>query len=185
MSIAFAVPSSCALAGLSSGFLPPPSGPSGWGQSSERGQEPAKPGDAFGDQLQLFPPVSRLRERAGFEGFQYFQFELCQESPCVMCGWLRFGYPVDPKLWVNVGIPLCTPQREQLVHCSVLVVAVMRMHDCALWVRFTGMCMESCFTAVFLLQRKWLPCPGKKLEISLVTLHIGVWGIWQVSVSLG
>lgn len=142
--------SCCALAGLSSGFLPSLSRPSGWGQSSERGQEPAKPGDAFGDLVRqksapagLFPSVSRLHGRAGFEGFPYSQFEPGQESAHTMRGWLRrLGFLVGSNSgwtwWCGKSL-LCTPWRGQLV-LWYLVVAVVAMclYGCSAWVRFMG-----------------------------------------------
>lgn len=63
----------------------------------ERGQEPTKPGGAFGDNEAegLLFPVSELCERVGLEGFPYSQSEQEKESGGTTCGQPRsFGFLV-------------------------------------------------------------------------------------------
>lgn len=141
----------------------------------------------------LFPP--RLSGRAGFEGFQYSQFEPGWDSAGVTWMaeevWLSCGF----KLWVNLAVWESPPARALLGedNSCTAVFCLLQLLRClcvavqcgpGLWVSGRHVCGEL-FHCLVLAPEKTASCPGKKLKVSLVTLHPGVPGIWQVSVSLG
>lgn len=93
---------SCVLAGMSSGFFPPPSGRPGWGQNSEKGQDSIKVGNAFGDCVrQKLAPARLLLLVPGLCGKAGFHIPPSSQTGTLHVwqadDWGRLGFVVGPN----------------------------------------------------------------------------------------
>lgn len=168
-------------------FFPPPSDHPGWGQSSERGQDSTKPGNAFGECVRQKPAPARLLllvpRLCGRAGFHIPHSSQTKDSSCITGKWMRrLGFLVGANsgwTWWCENPSSVLPGADNLC-CGVwLLSSVGLVYGC--WTGVHG----GLFHHLILAPGKMPSGPGKKLKASLVTVHPGVQGTWQVSLSLG